>query len=145
MIERNGNGNLELGPAGTKMKEQSPVYVQLLLKLAGTIKRLGLQVEDKAGWVKLEHPDTHHKVYIRRSSATLPRIESTLPVGAPGTSRIEKKNGRIVSVLDPDPASLGRSLASMAGPEKPKQEEEPRRRRRRTSDLDQLLASRTKH
>lgn len=88
-------------------QEEQPIYVQLLAQCESAIKRLGLKREEKAGWVLLIHPETQQKVYIRKAQTKLPRIESTLqPGSAPGVKEYDRENGRIHSLLDPDPNML---------------------------------------
>ena len=144
------------------VNEDQPVYMQLIEQLEGSIKRLGLRKEEKAGWVLLIHPETQQKVYIRKAQTTLPRIESTLqPGSAPGVKEYDRENGRIHSLIDPDPEMLAAALEALgespleaprrggtpASASAPDDEEEAsdepaQGRARRRSSLQQLLANR---
>jgi hypothetical protein len=69
-------------------------------------KEIGLIVVDTSGFVKIQSPNTKHRMYVQRSAA-LGRIDTTTPafepngVAVPGTKQLSAPNGSVTCNVEP--------------------------------------------
>lgn len=104
-------------PQGQPVQNPPAAWEEFLEALNPFFQEVGgaVRVLDRAGWVKIENPQTGHKLYINKGVTAVTRIESSLPPDAvKGAQAPEFYNGRITSLIPPTVQSVGEAIRVIA-------------------------------
>ena len=103
----------------TEIKEPKakriPAWEAFAAALSAQAQVLGLTVTEQAGYIKVQNPQTKHRLDVPKQAKKVQFAATTLNVlGMPGTHPLEKENGRITCTLDADLETLGGFLQLLA-------------------------------
>ena len=114
MIQQRSQGTQQ---GGQQQQEQTTAWEEFLEQLEPFFQEVGdkVRVLDRAGWVKIENPQTGHKLYFNKGVTGVTRVESSLAPGAVrGAAPPEFYNGRITSIIPANVQSVGEAIRVIA-------------------------------